>query len=146
MDKAALIEQLRKKRMRLLKAYVLHVGWFTSTCVSAATDAVPITIATSLWLTLITVVPVLIYTVATHKAIRAVEPSAPSVGLGTVIITTVLFTPLESGLLLPLRNLWVAGAILRAWDRARAFVPIRRINLLRWTAHSPNGSSRRGLT
>ena len=130
MNKNLLIEQLRKKRLSLLKAYVLHVGWFTSTCASAATDVLDVALTTSLWLTLITVVPVLIYTVTVHKAIRAVDPGAPSVGLKEIIITTVALTPFESGLFLPARNLWVARNVLRAWDKARAFRLVRRINLL----------------
>jgi hypothetical protein len=117
MEKSFLIEQLRKKRLRLLRAYVLHVGWFTSMCASAATDATHVTIASSLWLTLITVVPVLIYTLTVHRAIRAVEPSAPSAGPVQIIITLVLFTPFEAGLILPAKNLWVSRCILRAWDK-----------------------------
>ena len=127
----ARIDHLRRKRTLLLKAYLLHVGLFTSTCASAATDAVHVTIATALWLTLITAVPVLIYTVVVHKAIRAVDPSAPSVGLKTVILTTLLFTPLESGLILPARNLWVSRSVLHAWDQARRAPWLRRVNLLR---------------
>jgi len=138
MSKNLLIEQLRQKRLKLLKAYVFHVGWFTSTCASAATDAVDIALTTSLWLTLITVVPVLIYTVVVHNAIRAVDPSAPSVGMKEMIITTVALTPFESGLFLPARNLWVARSVLRAWDKARAFHPIRCINLLPPMPHRPN--------
>ena len=131
MNKSALIEQLRKKRMLLLKAYTLHVGLFASTCASAATDTLGVTVATSLWLTLLTVVPVLIYTVIVHKAIRAVDPAAPSVGLKEIIITTLLLTPLESGLFLPARNLWVSRSILRAWDKAHMLRLIHRINLMR---------------
>ncbi len=130
MNKNLLMEQLRKKRRALLKAYVLHVGWFTSTCASAATDTMDIALTTSLWLTLITVVPVLIYTAIVHKAIRVVDPSAPSGGLKEIIITTIALTPFESVLFLPARNLWVARSVLRAWDKARAFRLIRRINLL----------------
>jgi hypothetical protein len=120
MEKAELIERLRRRRMRLLKAYVLHVGWFTSMCASAATDATQLAISSSLWLTLLTAVPVLIYTVVVHRAIRAVDPGARSVGLAQVLITVVLFTPFEAGLLLPAKNLWVSRCILRAWDRAQA--------------------------
>ena len=130
MNKTALMERLRRKRMLLLKAYVLHVGLFASTCACAATDTAQVTIATSIWLTLITVVPVLLYTVIVHKAIRAVEPSAPSVGLKEILITTALLTPLESGLFMPARNLWIARGILRAWDKAHAFRLVRHINLL----------------
>lgn len=114
-----LIEHLRKRRSLLLKAYVIHVGWFTSTCAFAATDGTHIAIATSLWLALVTVPPVLIYTVLVHKACRAIDPAARSVGLMPVILTSIFLTPFESGLVLPAKNLWVSRCILRAWDKAR---------------------------
>lgn len=113
-----LIEHLRRKRSMLLKAYVIHVGWFTSTCAFAATDGTQLAIATSLWLALLTVPPVLIYTVSVHKACRSIDPSARSVGLVPVILATIFLTPFESGLVLPTKNLWVSRCILRAWDRA----------------------------
>lgn len=112
-----LIEHLRRKRALLLKAYIIHVGWFTSTCAFAATDGTQIAVTTSLWLTLLTVPPVLVYTVLVHKACRAVDPGAKSVGLVPVIVATVLLTPFESGLVLPARNLWVSRCILRKWGR-----------------------------
>jgi hypothetical protein len=118
MDKALLIERLRAKRLRLLKAYVLHVGWFSSTCAFAATDMSQVGLTTSLWFALVTVPPVLIYTVIVHKACRAVDPTARSVGLLAVILATIFLTPFESGLILPAKNLWVSRCILRAWDKA----------------------------
>lgn len=115
-----LIEHLRKKRLLLLKAYIVHLGWFTSTCAFAATDGTPLAVATSLWLALISVPPVLMYTVSVHKACRAIDPNARSVGLVPVLLATILLTPFESGLVLPARNLWVSRCILGAWDRALA--------------------------
>jgi hypothetical protein len=115
---AHLIELLRRKRALLLKAYVIHVGWFTSTCAFAATDSMQIGLTTSLWLTLITVPPVLVYTVSVHKACRAVDPRARTAGWVLVILFTIFLTPFESGLILPAKNLLVSRRILRAWDRA----------------------------
>ena len=118
MNKEVLIEKLRTKHKMLLKAYIFHVGWFTSTFASAATETTQLALPTLLILTLITVPPVLFYTVAVHKTCRAIEPSARSVGLWPVVICTILFTPFESGLVLPLKNLWVSRCILRTWDKA----------------------------
>jgi hypothetical protein len=118
MNKAILIERLRKKRLRLLKAYILHVGWFTSTCASAATDVTHIAMVTSLWLALITVPPVLFFTIDVHKACRLINPAAGTFGLIPVILATIFLTPLESGIILPAKNLWLSRRILLAWDNA----------------------------
>ncbi len=120
MEKALLIEQLRKKRMRLIKAYVLHVGWFFSTCAFAATDSAQPGLMTALLFTLITVPPVLLYTVSVHKACRAIDPGAHTAGWGQVVLVTVFLTPFESGLIMPAKNLWISRRILRAWDTALA--------------------------
>lgn len=119
MEESEPIERLRRRRRLLLKAYVLHVGWFVSMCASAATDATPISTALSFWLALATVPPVLICAFRVHKAIRAIEPNAPSAGLVQMIVATLLFTPFESGLVLPARNLWISRRILREWDNAQ---------------------------
>jgi len=112
-----LIELLRRKRSLLLKAYLVHVGWFTSTCAFAATDGSQVGLPISLWLTLITVPPVLFYTASVHKACRAIDPAAKTAGWVTIILFTVVLTPFESGLFLPARNLLAARRILLAWDR-----------------------------
>jgi len=118
METSVLIDKLRRKRSMLLKAYILHVGWFFSTCASAATETSQIALPTLLLLTLITVPPVLIYTVAVHRVCRSIDPCARSVGLLPVVLFTIFLTPFESGLVLPLKNLWVSRCILRAWDIA----------------------------
>jgi hypothetical protein len=120
MEMALVVQHLRRKRIGLLRAYVLHVGWFASTCAFAATDTSQAGMTASFWLTLITVPVVLICTVTVHKACRAVDPTAHSVGWLAVIVATVCFTPFESGLILPARNLWVSRRILRAWDKSAA--------------------------
>lgn len=114
----ALIELLRRKRALLLKAYLVHVGWFASTCAFAAADGSQAGISLSLWLTLLTVPPVLFYTDAVHKACRAIDPVSKTMGWRSILVFTVLLTPLESGLVLPARNLLASRRILRAWDQA----------------------------
>jgi hypothetical protein len=117
---AELLERLRRRRLRLWRAYILHIGWLTSSIATAATDAAHVAIETSLLVTLITVPPVLIYTVRVHRACRAIDPAARSAGWVHVILFTLLLTPFESGLILPARNLWVSRQILRAWEKVRA--------------------------
>jgi hypothetical protein len=116
-EKAMLIERLRRKRSLLLRIYLIHVGWFTSTCAFAATEATHVAVISSLWLTLITIVPVLVYTVVTHNAIKAISPAAASMGIKQIVVSIVFFTPLEAGLILPAINLWISHRILRAWAR-----------------------------
>lgn len=112
------VERLRSRRKRLLQAYLIHVGWLTSTCAFAASDTMDLAITTSLWMALITVPPVLAYTVSVHKACREIDPRSRTVGLVPVILATIFLTPFESALILPAKNLWVSRCILRAWDRA----------------------------
>ena len=118
MGKVSAIALLRRRRSLLLKAYVVHVGLFTSTCAFAATDAVHVTVATSLWLTLVTIPPLLLYTVLVDRSCRAIDPNARTAGLVKVILFTLFLTPYESSLVLPAKNLWVARRIIRAWDKA----------------------------
>lgn len=80
-------------------------------------------VATSLWLALVTVVPVLIYTYIVHRAIRAIEPCANSVGLRQIAVSILFFSPFEAGLILPAINLWISHRILRAWDISRLVFP-----------------------
>lgn len=115
-----LIDLLRRKRALLLKAYLVHVGWLTSTCAFAATGAAQIGLTTSLWLTLVTVPPVLVYTASVHKACRAIDPKARTAGWMLIILFTLFLTPFESGLILPAKNLLVSRRMLQAWDKASA--------------------------
>jgi putative oxidoreductase len=108
-----LIERLVKSRRRLWRAYLTHVAWFVATLISAAySDSRP-TLVTSLLLTFITIPPVLYFTVAVHKASRAIKPSIRTVGWVPVIVATIFFTPFESGLLMPAKNLWESGRLLK---------------------------------
>ena len=108
-----LIENLIKSRRRLWRAYVIHAAWFIATLTSAAySDSRP-ALVTSLLLTFITIPPVLYFTVAVHNACRAIKPSIRTVGWVPVIVATIIFTPFESGLLMPAKNLWESGKLLR---------------------------------
>ncbi|MGP1716169.1 MAG: hypothetical protein ACTS9Y_03225 [Methylophilus sp.] len=122
-----LIDRLHKVRLRLLKAYVIHVGFFFSTCAFAATDVVQIGVTTAMLVTLLTIPPVLIYTVLVHKACREIDPKARTAGVVQIIFFTVFLTPLESGLVLPARNLWVSKKILLACQPVS--LPIRARNM-----------------
>jgi hypothetical protein len=109
------IQNLRTRRALLLKAYIFHVAWFSSTCAFAITNGTTVAFTTSFWLALLSVPPVLLYTVSVHKACRAIDPNSKTVGWKPVIIATLLLTPFESGLILPARNLWISRRILQKW-------------------------------
>ena len=133
--------RLRERRSRLLKAYVLHVGLFASSCAFAATDTVHVAMTTSLWLTLLTIPPVLIYTILVHKSCRAVDPTAHTAGTLQVIVFTLLLTPYESSLVLPLKNLWISRRILRAWYAALRTPSLRRADITTHTLRTTPGNS-----
>ena len=67
----------------------------------------------SVLLTLLTVPPVLIYTVRVHHLCRAIDPKARTVGWFPVLVTTLVLSPFESGLILPAKNLLAASRILK---------------------------------
>ncbi len=123
MDKATFITQLRKRRKLLLRAYLLHVGCFASTCTFAATHAVQVTVDSSLWIVLLTIPPVLLYTALVDRSCRRIDPAAPTVGWLKIAVFTIFLTPIESSLVLPLTNLWVARRILRSCEHERSSSP-----------------------
>jgi hypothetical protein len=69
----------------------------------------------SVLLTLLTVPPVLVYTVKVHHLCRAIDPKARTVGWVPVLVTTIALSPFESGLILPAKNLLAANRILKAY-------------------------------
>ena len=107
------ITKLQKQRKRLLQSYVIHVAWFTAMIVTAVTQASKTTIAAAILLALVTVPPVIAYATAVHRTCRFIDPRAKTIGLAPMLIMTVLFTPFESGLVVPAKNLWVSGKLLR---------------------------------
>ena len=124
--------QLRKLRGSLVKAYVLHVTWFALMCAFVGWHWSQGGLKVSVLLTLVTVPPVLYYTVKIHTLCRSIDPNARTVGLVPVIVTTFVLSPFESGLLLPLKNLLFANKLLKMYAAATESVQI--------TADGPNNS------
>lgn len=104
---------LARTRRSLLRAYLLHVVWFVTMCTFAGLHWNEHGLKWSVFLTLGTVPPVLYYTVRTHTLCRAIDTSARTVGLVPVIVTTLVLSPFESGLILPLKNMLAANRVLR---------------------------------
>ncbi len=119
---AQVIEALRKARTSLVRAYMLHVLWFTVMCGFVGLHWNQGGLKASVLLTLVTVPPVLVFTVKVHRLCRAIDPRSRTVGLVSVIVTTLVLSPFESGLLLPAKNLIVANRLLRAHRPAQALV------------------------
>jgi len=112
-DAAALLAELRRARRGLIRAYVLHVVWFAIMCTVAALRMHRNGVEASVLLTLVTVPPVLLYTVRVHHLCRRIDPASPTVGWVPVLITTFVLSPFESGLILPAKNLLAANRLLR---------------------------------
>ena len=115
-----LTRELIKARTGLIRTYVLHVVWFAVMCVFVSLQWDKHGLKASVLLTLVTVPPVLFYTVRVHKLCRSIDPTARTVGLVPVLVTTLVLSPFESGLILPARNLLVANRILRAHQQQAA--------------------------
>ena len=109
----SLIPKLIKQRRRLLQSYVVHVIWFAAMITTAIAHSSRTIVAASIFLALITVPPVIAYATAVHRTCRTIDPSAKTIGLVPMIIMTVLFTPFESGLVVPAKNLLVSRKLLR---------------------------------
>jgi len=109
----ALVERLRKARSGLVRTYLLHVAWFVAMCAFVGLQWDRDGLKASVLLTLLTVPPVLFYTVRVHALCRAIDPCARTVGLVPVLLTTLVLSPFESGLVLPAKNLLAANRVLR---------------------------------
>lgn len=109
-----LLGELLRARRALIRSYVLHVAWFASMCVFVGSHWSDRGLKATVLLTLVTVPPVLYYTVRVHKLCRAIDPTARTVGLVPVLVTTFVLSPFESGLILPMKNLLAANKVLRA--------------------------------
>ena len=92
---------------------MLHVVWFVVMCAFVGWHWSQNGLQASVLLTLITVPPVLYYTVRVHKLCRAIDPNARTVGWVPVLVTTLVLSPFESGLVLPLKNLLACNKLLR---------------------------------
>jgi hypothetical protein len=105
--------ELAKLRRSLIRVYVLHVAWFAAMCILAGSHWSEDGLKASALLTLLTVPPVLYYTVRMHGLCRSIDPAARTVGLVPVIVTTFVLSPFESGLILPMKNLLAANKLLK---------------------------------
>ena len=121
--KAPLVRELEKARMALARTYLLHVAWFAVMCAMVGLRWSPHGLKVSVLLTLVTVPPVLFYTVRVHRLCRRIDPTARTVGLVPVVVTTVVLSPFESGLILPAKNLFVAIRVLRTFKASQAAAP-----------------------
>lgn len=111
--RALLFSRLAHTRTALIRTYVLHVVWFAAMCAFTAMQWNQRGLTFTVLLTLVTVPPVLFYTVRAHRLCRALDPRARTVGLVPVLVTTVILSPFESGLVLPLKNLLEVSRLLR---------------------------------
>lgn len=111
-----LIGQLKKAKGALIRAYVVHVAWFAIMLAFVSLQWAQQGLKASVLLTLLTVPPVLVYTVKVHHLCRAIDPKARTVGWVPVLVTTIALSPFESGLILPAKNLLAANRILKAHD------------------------------
>jgi len=115
---ASLVPKLIEQRRRLLQSYLVHVAWFAVMIATAIAHSSKTVVASSIFLALITVPPVIAYAAAVHRTCRAIDPSAKTIGLVPMIIMTVVFTPFESGLVVPAKNLLVSGRLVRECQAA----------------------------
>lgn len=111
--------RLLAARRMLVRSYLLHLGWFAAMCAFTLMHWQQKGLQASVLFTLLTVPPVLYYTVRVHRLCRALDPTARTVGLVPVVVTTLLLSPFESGLILLLKNLLAAKAVLRRRADAR---------------------------
>ena len=98
----------------MIRAYVVHVVWFATMLAFVSLQWAERGLKASVLLTLLTVPPVLVYTVRVHHLCRAIDPKARTVGWVPVLVTTLALSPFESGLILPAKNLLAANRILQA--------------------------------
>lgn len=122
--RAALLAQLACTRTGLIRTYVLHVVWFAAMCAFTAMQWNHDGLKFTVLLTLVTVPPVLLYTVRAHRLCRALDPKARTVGLVPVLVTTFILSPFESGLVLPIKNLLEVNRLLRESRAAESPAPV----------------------
>ena len=108
-----LISRLVRQRQRLRLSYVIHVVWFAAMVISAALQVSKTGVAVSVLLALVTVPPVIASATAVHRTCRALDPRCATIGLVPMLVMTVLFSPFESGLVVPAKNLIASGRLLR---------------------------------
>jgi hypothetical protein len=127
-SKDQLVLDLAKARTGLIHTYVMHVVWFVvcGLCVFFTLQWEKHGMQALVLLTLVTLPPVLLYTVWVHMLCRSLDPKARAVGLMAALITTFMLSPFESGLVLPAKNLIAANKILKAHQQVTAPAPVTK--------------------
>ncbi|HEV7123506.1 MAG TPA: hypothetical protein VGN24_08780 [Rhodanobacter sp.] len=100
-----------------MRTYVLHVTWLVLMCVFAGFQWNLHGRQVTVLLTLLTVPLVLFYTIKVHKLCRAISLASHTVGWVPVLVTTIVLSPFEAGLILPAKNLIAANKLLRNYER-----------------------------
>lgn len=112
--------RLCRARRRLVRAYATHVAWFCAMILAASYGQSRVVVAACIWLTLLTVPPVVYFAWRVHQAARSIDPRARTIGLGTMILMTIALTPLESGLIAPVQNLVASAKVIRDANRRKS--------------------------
>lgn len=112
------LHHLEQTRRTLWRSYLLHVVWFAAMVASALWIRTGTALKISALLALLTVPPVIWYAWRVHLAARRIDPAARTIGLGPMLLMTVLLTPFESGLIVPAKNLHASAKVLRQARRA----------------------------
>lgn len=108
-----MVGRLRDERRRLIRAYAVHVAWFAAMILTASFDRTRVVVAACVWLALVTVPPVIYCSWRVHQTARRIDPRVGTIGLGPMILMTLLLTPFESGLIVPAKNLFASARLLR---------------------------------
>ena len=114
MDLVHKLDDLRKKRKKLLQSYMLHISWLTLSIVFIYFDTIHISMVCSILLTLVTIPPVFIYTISVHRACRGIDPYSSTSGAREIIIFSIFLTPMESALVLPIKNIVISKNIINS--------------------------------
>ncbi|GAB1408500.1 hypothetical protein MASR1M8_24190 [Thermomonas brevis] len=107
------LHRLERARRALWRSYLLHIAWFAAMVASALWSRTDNALKVSALLALLTVPPVIWCAWRVHLAARRIDPSARTLGLGPMLLMTVLLTPFESGLIVPAKNLHASAKVLR---------------------------------
>ena len=108
-----LLSQLERARRALWRSYLVHLAWFAAMVASASWHGSAGALKVSALLALATVPPVIWFAWQVHTAARRIDPAARTIGLGPMLLMTVLLTPFESGLIVPAKNLHASAKVLR---------------------------------
>ena len=110
------MNNLRARRDRLLAPYFGFVLLFFSCGAAAGTGQVQSEWAWLLALLVVCALPIIVLNLSLHNAIQKVNPLAGSSGMKQHAVSSLLVTPVEAALILPVINLTIASRILSRSD------------------------------